>query len=156
MAHRFVAGALLACVFVAFGAALPASASGGGAPKVRVVGSAVTHENSFASVDVRYRCATGTTATMYVSVRQGSAADPSAFFDTASYYSATPLVCDGDKHVSWFGMVALGGSETDPGLYGYLQDTSVSGLRGVVTAVITDTTTGRTDTDVDRVVVESR
>lgn len=155
MLRRIVVGALLTTFVFTVCAASPATAAGGGAPKVRVVGTPVTQENSFAVVDVRYRCASRTTATMYVSVRQGSVSDPSAFFDTSDS-PPVQLMCDGDKHFTAVGVYALGSTESDSGLYGYLQDTAGTGLRAMVTAVVTDATTGKTDTDVDRVDVQSR
>lgn len=149
-------GVLLAC------AALPAPAfaAGGGAPKVRVVSDQAIQENEVATLDVRYRCATGTTATLFVSLRQGGTAqNPVSLFDTSSTRFATvpPLTCDGDKHVVHLALIAVGSTDDDEdGDYAFLTDTANGGGRAFVRATLTDASTGVPDSDVDRVDVTGR
>jgi len=147
-------GTLLACTALA----APALAAGGGAPKVRVTADQITQENAVATLDVRYRCATGTTATLFVSLWQGGTAEnPVSLFDTSGSSTVRPLVCDGDKHLAYVTVIAVGATDDDEdGDYAFLTDTEFGGGRANVTATLTDTATGVSDTDVDRVDVVSR
>ena len=139
----------------------PAVAAGGGEPKIRVRSGETVQENEVATLDLEYRCATGHTASLFVSVWQGGTVEhPVSLFDT-TFPGLRPLVltCDGDRHTVHVAMILVGWNDdyvSEPPHNLFLTDTAQGGGRANVTARLTDVTTGSTDVDLDRVDVVSR
>lgn len=139
----------------------PATAAGSGAPKVRIISDVTTFENTLTRLDVRYRCATGTTAMLVGSLRQGGTeAAPRSVYDTNNPDAAVrpnPLICDGDRHVAQVGLILVGSVDGAPSLlYEPLNSTAIAGERVHATVVLTDLRTGKTDRDDDRLTAAPR
>lgn len=143
---------------LALGASVPATAAGGGGPKVRVISDETIVENEIATLSVRYRCAAGHSASLFVSLWQGgTAADPvSSYNTTLTPASDQPvLICDGDRHIAPVTLI-FEGWNTDLVNVPFLVIAANGGSRVKVTATLTDTTTGRVDVDHDRMIAVGR
>jgi hypothetical protein len=155
------ASAATLVALAAVSAAAPASAAGGGDPKIRVRSTETVQENEVTVLDVEYRCATGHSASLSASLRQGgTAAHPRSLFDTSfAALPPLPLTCDGDRHTAHVALILVGWNDdytSEPPGNQFLVDTSQGGGRATATATLTDLTTGHVDVDVDRLDVVSR
>jgi hypothetical protein len=155
MHARTVLASLVAIPLVLLVGAAPALAAGGGDPKIRVRSDVMIVENEVATLELEYRCATGTTATLAVSAWQGgTAADPVALYDTALTPPADmpELVCDGDRHPAHVTLILVGWDPDAVELpYEFFTIDRNGGTRVYVTATLTDDGTGRSDVDRDKV-----
>lgn len=128
-------------------------------PQVRSTREYTMHENAYTTLEVRYRCAAGHQASLYAELWQGGTADnPYSFFSTDHRDAYNPpLVCDGTKRTVMLGLILGGYSEENGSAdYYFLQDTALGFGRANVTVQLTDHTSGKVDTDLDRVEVVSR
>jgi hypothetical protein len=154
MRARTLLAPLLAVPLALLVGAGPALAAGGGDPKIRVRSDVTITENEVATLEVEYRCATGTTATLEVSAWQGGTeGDPVSLYDTALTPPADmpDLVCDGDRHLAHVTLILVG---WDPEVvelpYEFFTIDRNGGTRVYVTATLTDDLTGRSDVDRDK------
>ena len=155
MHARTVLASLVAIPLTLLVGVAPALAAGGGDPKIRVRSDVVVVENEVATLEVQYRCATGTTATLEVSAWQGGTeSDPASLYDT----TLTPpvdmpdLVCDGDRHLARVTLILVGWDPDAVELpYEFFTIDRNGGTRVYVTATLTDDRTGRSDVDRDKV-----
>ena len=136
----------------------PAGAAGDGNPKIHVTSDETVVENEVATLWVEYRCASGHSASLAVSLWQGGAAnDPVSSYDTA----LTPLtdqpvlLCDGERHAAYVTLIYTGWT-TDIENVPFLVTAVNGGSRVHVAATLTDTTTGRIDLDRDRMIALGR
>jgi hypothetical protein len=158
LGRKFLAAAIAALALVAFSAA-PASAAGGGDPKVKSKGEYSVYENGYTTLDFQYRCATGHTASIYAEIWQGGTRENPVSIHTSDSTDFHPptLICDGDKHTGGLGLILVGYTELNPySPYEYLGDTDDGYGRGNVKIVLTDITAGTSDTDYDTIDVISR
>lgn len=155
MKHRTTLSGVAAGILVLLLAAEPALAAGGGAPKIRVRSTETIVENEVATLSVEYRCATGTTATLAVSMWQGgTAADPVSLYDMtlASASDRPTITCDGDRHTAYVTTILVGWDHDAVELpYEFFTIARNGGARVNVVATLTDDRTGVVDTDLDRV-----
>jgi hypothetical protein len=155
-----IAAAALAALALATMTAAPASAAGKGAPSVKSKGEYTVYEGAYTALNFQYKCAAGHTATVAAEIWQGGTAEAPVSLYTTELSPAPDLpdlVCDGKKHLDRVGLYLDGWTEENPtSQYDYFGDTSAGFGRGNVTIVITDTTTGVSDTDRDRIGVTSR
>jgi hypothetical protein len=161
MQIRILVAASAVAILAVSLAAGPAVAAGGGDPKIRVRSTETIQENEVATLDLEYRCATGHTASLSVSLWQGGTAEhPVSLFDTSFPGLRPPvLICDGDRHLVHVATILVGWNDdyvSEPPNNLFLTDTAQGGGRANVTAILTDVTTGATDVDLDRVNVVSR
>jgi hypothetical protein len=160
MHARNIAAPLLAIPLALLVGAGPALAAGGGDPKIRVRSDVTIVENEVATLEVEYRCATGTTATLDVSAWQGgTASDPVALYDTELTPPANvpTLVCDGDRHPAHVTLILVGWDPDAVELpYEFFTIDRNGGTRVYVTATLTDDRTGHTDVDHDKVTAVGR
>jgi len=158
VSRLMVACGLAGLAVAALGAA-PASAAGGGDPKIKAKGEYTVYENGYTALDIQYRCATGHTAAIYADIWQGGTLQrPTALYNSESPDADLPeLVCDGDKHDADLGLILFGYTEENPtSPYAFFGDTDDGFGRGNVTVILYDLTTGNRDTDFDVIDVISR
>jgi hypothetical protein len=103
------------------GLTLPSAAQADVKPRVRGVERVVSVEGAYAVTAFEYRCSGE--ASYYAEARRVAEGEVLALYTSTSASAAdqVSLVCDGEYHAARAGMVALGGSETEPGTYGYLE-----------------------------------
>ena len=133
-------------------------AAGGGNPQIRVTSDETVVENEVATLWVEYRCASGHSASLAVSLWQGGTADdPVSSYDTAltPLTNQPVLLCDGDRHAAYVTLIVTGWT-TDIENVPFLVTAANGGSRVHVTATLTDTTTGRIDLDRDRMIAVGR
>ena len=155
MRRRSVFTGVAAGILALLVLAEPALAAGGGAPKVRVRGTVTIVENEVATLEIEYRCATGTTATLGATLWQGgTAAHPVSLYDLTLVSAADRprITCDGDRHNAHVTVILVGWDADATQLpYEFFTIARNGGTRVNVTATLTDRRTGVVDTDLDRV-----
>jgi hypothetical protein len=153
-----LAGGFIGLAVAALGAS-PASAAGGGDPKIKAKGEYTVYENGYSTLEIQYRCATGHTAALYADIWQGGTRErPVSLYNSESTdFHAPDLICDGDKHTAGLGLILFGYTENNPtSPYEFFGDTARGFGRGNVTVILYDLTTGHRDTDFDTIDVISR
>jgi hypothetical protein len=157
MPRRLVVTPLALLGIIALLVAAPTAAVGAGAgdPKVRVRSTETVVENEVATLSIEYRCATGSTATLRVTMWQGgTSADPVSLYDSAGASPADrpAIVCDGDRHLAYVTAILVGWDADATELpYEFFTITRNGGERVNVVATLTDLRTGVVDADPDRV-----
>jgi hypothetical protein len=153
--RHLVVSVIVLTVMVVFSVPAAAVAAGGGDPKVRVRSTETIVENEVATLSVEYRCATGTSAALRVTMWQGgTAASPVSLYDSAGAPPANRpvIVCDGDRHLAYVTTILVGWDPDAVELpYEFFTITRNGGDRVTVTATVTDLRTGVVDVDPDRI-----